>query len=64
MAEAKTPRCPICQGPAVDAAAIPFCSPRCANVDLHRWFSGSYAVPVAESDDEDGEGVTDTSGEA
>ena len=23
----------------------PFCSPRCADVDLGRWFSGDYAIP-------------------
>jgi endogenous inhibitor of DNA gyrase (YacG/DUF329 family) len=34
----------------------PFCSRRCADVDLHRWFSGAYAVPVVEDEDEDGEG--------
>jgi endogenous inhibitor of DNA gyrase (YacG/DUF329 family) len=30
----------------------PFCSERCADVDLHRWFSGTYSVPAAEQDDE------------
>jgi endogenous inhibitor of DNA gyrase (YacG/DUF329 family) len=29
----------------------PFCSKRCADVDLHRWLSGSYTVP-GEPDDE------------
>jgi len=28
----------------------PFCSKRCADVDLQRWFTGSYAVPVVEED--------------
>ena len=34
----------------------PFCSRRCADLDLHRWLSGSYAIPVTESDErpEDG----------
>jgi len=32
----------------------PFCSRRCANVDLNRWLSGVYAVPVKEEEDEDG----------
>lgn len=50
--------CPICERPATTAAA-PFCSRRCADVDLHRWFSGRYAIPAAapplaaEDDDED-----------
>lgn len=32
----------------------PFCSKRCADVDLHRWLAGSYAVPVSDDEDEDG----------
>jgi len=31
----------------------PFCSRRCANVDLNRWLSGVYAVPVREDEQED-----------
>ena len=38
------PPCPICGKPA-DRAVKPFCSKRCADVDLSRWFSGAYAVP-------------------
>ena len=34
----------------------PFCSKRCTDVDLNRWLSGVYAVPVTENDDEDGDG--------
>ena len=34
-------------------AAQPFCSKRCADVDLHRWLSGVYAVPVTEDEEED-----------
>ena len=30
----------------------PFCSGRCKDVDLHRWFSGAYAIPAAESADD------------
>lgn len=37
--------CPICGKPAT-VADRPFCSPRCARVDLHRWFSGAYAIPA------------------
>ncbi|MCU0883045.1 MAG: DNA gyrase inhibitor YacG [Hyphomonadaceae bacterium] len=43
--------CPICGKPRVEAFR-PFCSKRCADVDLHRWMSGSYAVPGLETDDE------------
>ncbi|MGI4817263.1 MULTISPECIES: DNA gyrase inhibitor YacG [unclassified Brevundimonas] len=41
-------QCPICrQKPAVPEYK-PFCSRRCADVDLQRWFSGSYAIPAEE----------------
>jgi endogenous inhibitor of DNA gyrase (YacG/DUF329 family) len=45
--------CPNCGKPTVHEFR-PFCSRRCADVDLHRWFSGQYAIPVKEDDDEDG----------
>jgi uncharacterized protein len=49
-------KCPICSAPTVERYR-PFCSKRCADVDLHRWLSGGYAVPAtspfAESEDED-----------
>ena len=47
---AKGPACPICQRPSVQAFR-PFCSKRCADVDLQRWFTGAYAVPAVEADD-------------
>lgn len=48
--------CPICQKE-TDPKYRPFCSRRCADVDLGRWLKGSYAIPVAEEEprDEDGE---------
>jgi uncharacterized protein len=45
-------RCPICGKPANDATR-PFCSPRCRDVDLNRWLSGTYIVPGSENDEED-----------
>ncbi|MGB8181645.1 MAG: DNA gyrase inhibitor YacG [Stellaceae bacterium] len=39
--------CPICGKP-VAARYRPFCSQRCAMVDLGRWFTGSYSVPTDE----------------
>jgi len=42
--------CPICGKPSI-AAIRPFCSSRCADIDLHHWFSGSYAIPVAPDED-------------
>ncbi|WP_183480981.1 DNA gyrase inhibitor YacG [Komagataeibacter kakiaceti] len=41
------PPCPICGQPA-QTRYRPFCSRRCADVDLGRWFSGQYRVPSAE----------------
>ena len=52
---AKTKPCPICGKAAVERFR-PFCSKRCADIDLNRWLSGVYAVPVKDDDDdEDGE---------
>jgi endogenous inhibitor of DNA gyrase (YacG/DUF329 family) len=45
--------CPTCGKPS-DPNFRPFCSARCRDVDLHRWLSGRYAIPVAEDEDEDG----------
>ena len=36
--------CPICKRP-VEPKFRPFCSKRCADVDLSRWFAGAYAIP-------------------
>jgi endogenous inhibitor of DNA gyrase (YacG/DUF329 family) len=43
--------CPICGKPSAERFR-PFCSARCKDVDLHRWFSGAYAIPAAESADD------------
>ena len=43
--------CPICGKP-VEKAFRPFCSKRCADVDLQRWLSGRYVVPGDTEDDE------------
>jgi uncharacterized protein len=43
--------CPVC-GRAVDKKYAPFCSRRCADVDLARWLNGSYAIPVTENEDD------------
>lgn len=45
-----TRTCPICGKPAV-ANHLPFCSTRCADVDLNRWLKGAYAIPAVEQDD-------------
>ncbi len=52
----------VCGKPA-DLATPPFCSKRCKDVDLHRWFAGVYSIPVKDDDDdddgEDGDGQQD-----
>ena len=45
-------RCPTCGKPA-NAEFRPFCSRRCADVDLQRWLRGAYAAPTADDDGED-----------
>ena len=42
--------CPICRQAVIDRFR-PFCSARCADVDLGRWFTESYAVPASGSAD-------------
>ena len=56
--------CPVCQKES-DKTYRPFCSKRCADVDLGRWLNGSYAIPAEEAsmgdvDDEDGEATSVT----
>jgi len=41
------PRCPICRKPVETRDFRPFCSKRCADVDLGRWLKGGYAIPGA-----------------
>ncbi len=44
--------CPICRKPA-DPTYRPFCSRRCADVDLGRWLTGGYAIPAQDDDPEE-----------
>ena len=43
-------KCPICGKP-VDPAHRPFCSGRCADVDLNRWLTGSYVIGGLDDDE-------------
>jgi endogenous inhibitor of DNA gyrase (YacG/DUF329 family) len=48
-------RCPVCARPVPPRETgvrgpRPFCSERCRQVDLGRWFTGAYAVPAAEEE--------------
>jgi len=42
--------CPICEGE-VSPKYRPFCSRRCADIDLAKWMNGSYAVPSQDPED-------------
>jgi endogenous inhibitor of DNA gyrase (YacG/DUF329 family) len=46
------PACPICGKPSAERYR-PFCSVRCADIDLGRWFSESYSVPSGPPEGED-----------
>ena len=48
--------CPIC-GEETAHSFRPFCSKRCANIDLAKWLNGSYAV--SSQREEDAETATD-----
>ena len=47
--------CPECGKPAENPKTLPFCSPRCRDVDLNRWLSGRYVIPGQENQGEDEE---------
>ncbi len=42
--------CPIC-GKKTEARYRPFCSRRCADLDLAKWLGGSYAIPSEDPED-------------
>lgn len=46
------PICPICKTAETVPETTPFCSKRCADVDLHHWLGGQYAIPAVEPPDE------------
>lgn len=45
--------CPICGKPQ-DQQTRPFCSKRCADIDLGRWLGGEYSIPLGSDDEDDG----------
>lgn len=47
-------KCPICGKPRSERYD-PFCSKRCADVDLHRWLKGSYVIPGGAANGEPGD---------
>ena len=46
-------RCAVCGKPQNEAFR-PFCSKRCADIDLGRWLKGNYVIPGREVDEGDG----------
>jgi len=45
--------CPICDRRPQQEAYRPFCSRRCADLDLQRWFTGGYTIPVRDDEPTD-----------
>jgi len=48
-------RCPTC-GQLSQERYRPFCSKRCADIDLHGWLSEKFRLPAAEDESVDVEG--------
>jgi len=46
------PLCPICKQAERVESYRPFCSKKCADIDLHHWLSGAYTIPATEPPDE------------
>ncbi|HXC15722.1 MAG TPA: DNA gyrase inhibitor YacG [Stellaceae bacterium] len=46
--------CPICGKPATSRHR-PFCSVRCAQIDLGRWLKGNYRIETDEGPDDPSE---------
>jgi endogenous inhibitor of DNA gyrase (YacG/DUF329 family) len=51
--------CPICRRQPADPKYKPFCSKRCADVDLQRWFTGGYAIPAGPDEPSESESEED-----
>jgi len=49
----KLTKCPICGKLEKPSKYRPFCSKRCADVDLGNWFSESYTIPAVELDEQE-----------
>lgn len=45
----KASSCLICRKNPVHDHFSPFCSARCAQIDLHRWFGETYRAPTEET---------------
>jgi endogenous inhibitor of DNA gyrase (YacG/DUF329 family) len=47
----RPPACPICGKPPA-GKFTPFCSRRCADLDLGTWLKGGYVIPAAPEEAE------------
>ncbi|MCQ2913756.1 MAG: DNA gyrase inhibitor YacG [Alphaproteobacteria bacterium] len=45
-------KCPICGKPTTNKYK-PFCSKRCADIDLDKWFNGNYVIHTEEAPNDD-----------
>lgn len=55
--------CPVCGRPVVETQYRPFCSRRCADIDLGRWLGGDYKIPTEEDGDERDASDSDADGD-
>ena len=46
-------KCPICKKEIQDMKYRPFCSKRCADIDLANWFNEKYTFEATEIDEKD-----------
>ena len=46
-------KCPICHKEVEDLKYRPFCSKRCADIDLGHWFAEDYTVPAVDLDEQE-----------
>lgn len=51
--EKRQPKCAQCGKNPVSAKYRPFCSKRCADVDLNKWLNEGYSIPGAPMDEEE-----------
>ncbi len=52
-------KCPICKKDVTDTKYKPFCSKRCADIDLGNWFNEKYSFEATEIDEQDLEQLED-----
>lgn len=48
-------RCPICEQSfdPQHSPSLPFCSPRCREIDLRRWLDERYGLPIEREEEPD-----------